>query len=243
MARTAAALIIGNEILTGKVREANVQRLAHELFRMGIALKRVIVCPDDIETIAADLRALRAAHDLVFTSGGVGPTHDDLTLPAVARAFDRALVRSPVIEALIRGHWGERVTEGHLRMADVPDGADLLQTNEVPWPVVSIENVFVLPGVPEIFEVKLAMLRERIGADVPFVSRALYTMCDEGEVAALLEAIVGAHPGVEVGSYPRWRDPTYRVKITFDGRDPARVDAALEACRAALDPALIVRVE
>jgi len=243
MARTAAALIIGNEILTGKVREANVQRLAHELFRMGIALKRVIVCPDDIETIATDLRALRAAHDLVFTSGGVGPTHDDLTLPAVARAFDRALVRSPVIEALIRGHWGERVTEGHLRMADVPDGADLLQTNEVPWPVVSIENVFVLPGVPEIFEVKLLMLRERIGADVPFVSRALYTMCDEGEVAALLQTIVGAHPGVEVGSYPRWRDPTYSVKITFDGRDPARVDAALEACRAALAPELIVRVE
>ena len=243
MARTAAALIIGNEILTGKVREANVQRLAHELFRMGIALKRVIVCPDDIETIATDLRALRAAHDLVFTSGGVGPTHDDLTLPAVARAFDRALVRSPVIEALIRGHWGERVTEGHLRMADVPDGADLLQTNEVPWPVVSIENVFVLPGVPEIFEVKLLMLRERIGADVPFVSRALYTRCDEGEVAALLETIVGAHPGVEVGSYPRWRDPTYSVKITFDGRDPARVDAALEACRAALAPELIVRVE
>jgi molybdenum cofactor synthesis domain-containing protein len=243
MARTAAALIIGNEILTGKVREANVQRLAHELFRMGIALRRVIVCPDDIETIASDLRALRAAHDLVFTSGGVGPTHDDLTLPAVARAFDRPLVRSPVIEALIRGHWGERVTEGHLRMADVPAGADLLQTSDVPWPVVSIENVYVLPGVPEIFEVKLLMLRERIGSDVPFVSRALYTMCDEGEVAALLEAIVRAHPGVEVGSYPRWRDPTYRVKITFDGRDPARVDAALEACRSALAPELIVRVE
>lgn len=243
MARTAAALIIGNEILTGKVREANVQRLAHELFRLGIAFRRVIVCPDDVETIARDLRELREAHDLVFTSGGVGPTHDDLTLPAVARSFDRPLVRSPIIEELIRGYWGERATEGHLRMADVPEGADLLSTGDVPWPVVCVENVFVLPGVPEIFEVKLQLLRERIGSDVPFVSRALYTMCDEGEIAGLLERVVRAHPGVEIGSYPRWRDPSYRVKLTFDGRDPAAVDAALEACRAALAPELIVRVE
>lgn len=243
MARTAAALIIGNEILTGKVREANVQRLAHELFRLGIAFRRVIVCPDDVDTIARDLRELREAHDLVFTSGGVGPTHDDLTLPAVARSFDRPLVRSPIIEGLIRGYWGERATEGHLRMADVPEGADLLSTGDVPWPVVCVENVFVLPGVPEIFEVKLQLLRERIGSDVPFVSRALYTMCDEGEIAGLLERVVRAHPGVEIGSYPRWRDPSYRVKLTFDGRDPAAVDAALEACRAALAPELIVRVE
>lgn len=243
MARTAAALIIGNEILTGKVREANVHRLAHELFRMGIALRRVIVCPDEVEIIAEDLGALRSAHDLVFTSGGVGPTHDDVTLPGVARAFGRGLVRSPVIEGLIRGYWGERVTEGHLRMADVPEGAELLQAGEVPWPVICIENVCVLPGVPELFEMKLTMLRERIGSDEPFVSRALYVMCDEGEIAALLEDIVQSHPGVEVGSYPRWRDPTYRVKLTFDGREPSLVDAALEACRAALAPELVVRVE
>lgn len=243
MARTAAALIIGNEILTGKVREANVQPLARELFRAGIALRRVIVCPDDVEVIARDLTTLRTTHDLVFTSGGVGPTHDDVTLPAVARSFGRKVVRSPIIEELIRGYWGARVTEGHLRMADVPEGAELLSTRDVPWPIVCIENVSVLPGVPEIFERKLVVLRERIGSDVPFVSRALYTLCDEGEIAALLEDVVRAHPGVEVGSYPRWSDPSYRVKLTFDGRDPAAVDAALEACRAALAPELVVRVE
>ncbi|HEY8429710.1 MAG TPA: molybdopterin-binding protein [Sandaracinaceae bacterium] len=243
MARTAAALIIGNEILTGKTREANVQLLARELFRLGIALRRVIVCPDEIETIADDLNALRAAHDLVFTSGGVGPTHDDVTLPAVARAFGRPLERSPVIEALIRAHWGERVTEGHLRMADVPAGAELVATDDVPWPVICVDNVCVLPGVPEIFEIKLMMLRERIGADVPFVSRALYTMCDEGEIAALLEEVARAHPSVDIGSYPRFRDPTYRVKLTFDGKSREAVDAALEACRAALPAEAIVRIE
>ncbi|MCZ7681899.1 MAG: molybdopterin-binding protein [Sandaracinaceae bacterium] len=243
MTRTAAALIIGNEILTGKVREANAQLLARELFKLGVALRRVIVCPDDVATIAADLNALRAAHDLVFTSGGVGPTHDDVTLPGVARAFDRPLERSPLIEGLIRGHWGGRVTEGHLRMADVPRGAELLATDAVPWPVIRVENVYVLAGVPEIFELKLAMLRDRIGQGTPFVSRALYTMCDEGEIAALLEEVARAYPDVEIGSYPRWRDPTYRVKLTFDGVRPESVDAALEACRAALPAEAIVRVE
>lgn len=243
MTRTAAALIIGNEILTGKVREANVQLLARELFGLGVALRRVIVCPDDVAIIAADLDAMRQAHDLVFTSGGVGPTHDDVTLPGVARAFDRPLERSLLIEGLIRAHWGDRVTEGHLRMADVPRGAELLATNTAPWPVIRVENVYVLAGVPEIFELKLAMLRDRIGQGAPFVSRALYTMCDEGEIAALLEDVARAHPDVEIGSYPRWRDPTYRVKLTFDGLRPESVDAALEACRAALPAEAIVRVE
>lgn len=241
--RSAAALVIGNEILTGKVREANVQRLARELFRVGVALRRVVVCPDDVEIIAADLRALRTSHDLVFTSGGVGPTHDDVTLLGVARAFDRALTRSDRLESLIRAHWGERVTQQHLRMADLPEGADLIEDADVPWPTIRVENVHVLPGVPEFFELNVAMLRSRIRGEVPFVSRALYTNCDEGEIAALLEEIARAYPDVEVGSYPRWRDPSYRVKLTFDGRVPEAVDAALEACRAALPPALVVRVE
>jgi molybdenum cofactor synthesis domain-containing protein len=242
MPRRAAMLVIGNEILTGKVRESNLETLAHELFRMGITLARAVVCADEIDIIARDLNELRAAHDLVFTSGGVGPTHDDVTLPAVARAFDRALERSPIIEDLIRQHWGDRVTDGHLRMADVPAGAEVV-IEDVPWPVISIENVYVLPGVPEIFKVELLALRRRIGSDTPFVTRAIYTMCDEGEIAALLEEVTREHPNVGVGSYPRWRDPAYRVKLTFDGADRGSVDAALELCRAGLPPSSIVRIE
>src|SRR5262245_46798392 len=152
MARTAAALIIGNEILTGKIREENLSFLGAELFGMGIALRRVIVCPDDVEIIASDLNLFRTTQDLVFMSGVVGPTHDDVTLPAVALAFDRPLARSSLIEGLIRGYWGERTTEEHLRMADVPEGANLLYNPDMPWPVITVENVFVLPGVPEIFK-------------------------------------------------------------------------------------------
>ena len=110
MARTAAALIIGNEILTGKIQESNLGYLGQELFKLGIVLARAVVCRDDIDVIAADLNALRASHDIVFTSGGVGPTHDDVTLPAVAKAFGRNLVRAPEIEALIRDYHGASVT-------------------------------------------------------------------------------------------------------------------------------------
>jgi molybdenum cofactor synthesis domain-containing protein len=243
MARSAAALIIGNEILTGKIREANLHVLAKELRLLGIELRRVVICPDDIDTIAEDLRALRLRHDLVFTSGGVGPTPDDVTLPAVAKAFDRPLERSETIEGLIRGYWGERVTEGHLRMADVPEGAELSSNPEMPWPVISVDNVCVLPGVPEIFAVKLRLLREKIGSDAPFVTRAVYTTCDEGSIAALLEELGRRHPAVEIGSYPKWRSEDYRVKLTFDGREADAVDAAVEACCEALSDDQIVRIE
>jgi molybdenum cofactor synthesis domain-containing protein len=243
MVRTAAALIIGNEILTGKIRDENTHVLARELRLLGIRLARVIVCPDDIDVIADDLRTLGRAHDLVFTSGGVGPTPDDVTLPAVAKAFEVPLERSPLIEGLIRGYWGDKTTNGHLRMADVPRGAVLLSNPEVPWPVICLENVSVLPGVPEIFRLKLRLLRERIGADAPFVSRALYTRCDEGTIAALLEEVGRLHPAVEIGSYPRWRHEEYKVKLTFDGLDAMAVEAALEACRTGLPEDDVVRVE
>jgi len=243
MPRSAAALIIGNEILTGKIREENLQVLAREMRLLGIELRRVIVCPDEIEVIAADLTALREAHDFVFTSGGVGPTPDDVTLPAVARSFDRPLVRSETIESLIRGYWGDETTPGHLRMADVPEGAELSSNAEMPWPVITVDNVCVLPGVPQIFATKLRLLRDKIGAERPFVSRALFTKCDEGSIAEILEAVGAKYPDVEIGSYPRWRDPRYRVKLTFDGLDEASVDAALAKCRELVGEDAIVEVE
>lgn len=243
MVRTAAALIIGNEILSGKIQEKNVAFLARELFALGVALRRVVVCPDDLEIIAKDLNDLRAAFDFVFTSGGVGPTHDDITIEAIAHAFGRDVERSAEVESMIRRHFGERVTEGHLRMANMPAGAELVRSAAVPWPTIAIDNVFVLPGVPEIFELKLAVLRDRLRGDAPFVSEAVYTRCDEGEIAALLEQIVVRHPDVTVGSYPAWRNPEYKVKLTFDSTSESSVRAAADALVASLAPDLVVRRE
>jgi molybdopterin-biosynthesis enzyme MoeA-like protein len=243
MARSAAALIIGNEILTGKVPEQNVAFLGRELFALGVTLRRVVVCPDEVPTIVRELDGLRAAHDLVFTSGGIGPTHDDVTLEAVAAAFGRPLVRSAEIEALIRGHFGERTHEGHLRMADVPEGCELVKNDAMPWPTVCLQGVYVMPGVPEIFRMKFDVLRPRIAGGTPYVSRALYTTKDEFEIAALLTRVAAQSADVAIGSYPTFRSPEYKVKVTFDGQDGAAVERALAAVRDGIGEGAIVRVE
>ena len=134
MSRSAAALIIGNEILSGKIVDTNTTFLARMLFDLGIELRRVVVCPDEIDTIAADLSVLRATHDLVFTSGGVGPTHDDVTIEGVAASFDRPVVRSEAVENMIRHYYGDRATEAHFRMANMPEGAEMIRSSTAPWP-------------------------------------------------------------------------------------------------------------
>lgn len=241
--RTAAALIIGNELLSGKIAEANLLVLARELRGLGVQLRRVVMVLDDIETIAAEVRALAATHDVVVTSGGVGPTHDDLTVEGVARAFDAAIVTAPEIERLIRGYYAERCTEGHLLMARIPAGARLVSSPAVPWPTVVMRNVWVLPGVPEVFRMKIPHLRDELVGDAPFVSRAVFTSLDEGDIKVLLDSVVAAHPGVEIGSYPKWHDAEYRTKLTFDGLDPAQVEVARDAFIVGLPPGAVVRVE
>jgi molybdopterin-biosynthesis enzyme MoeA-like protein len=243
VSRTAAALIIGNEILTGKIQESNLGYLAQELFKLGIVLDRAVVCRDEIGVIVRDLNELRRTHDMVFTSGGVGPTHDDVTLPAIAQAFGRVLTRAPQIEALIREYHGERVTEDHLRMADVPEGARFIANDDVPWPTVAIENVYIFPGVPEIFRLKFAVLRAQLNQGQRFYSRAVLTMCDEGEIAAQLSSVAEQHPLLFIGSYPRFRATDYRLKVTVDGPDEVQVAHALEQIIAFLPRDKIVRVE
>ena len=244
---TAALLLIGNELLSGKVEEANLAELAKLLRRLGVDFRRAVMVQDDIETIASEIRSLKASHEWVFTSGGVGPTHDDVTIEAVALAFDRKVVTDPTLEAQIRAHYADRVKPGHLRMALVPEGASLEVTTEVPWPVVRIENTWVLPGVPEAFRKKLEVIEQVwatvAGSSAPFLSRAVYVKLDEGELMPLLETVVTQYPAVGVGSYPKWHDPSYKTKLTFDGKDPALVGAAFNAFLALLPPSEPQRTE
>jgi len=243
MPRTAAALVIGNEILSGKIADTNTTFLARALFELGIELRRVVVCPDEVDTISHDLTQLRTAHDLVFTSGGVGPTHDDVTIEGVAASFDRPVVRSVAVEKMIRHYYGDRANDAHLRMANMPEGAEMIRSSEAPWPTVVIENVFVLPGVPEIFELKLADLRKRLDEGHEFHSQAVYTLSGEGEIASLLERIADAFTGVMVGSYVKWKAEDYRTKVTFDGSDSDAVTRAADMLVAELDTELFVRRE
>ncbi len=243
-ARTAAALIIGNEILTGKVSEANVIVMAKELFALGVELRRIVVCPDEIPVIARDLRELSSTHDIVITSGGIGPTHDDVTIKAVAAAFGGRVVRSPEYVALLQKHYGDRLTDMHLRMADVPEGARLISTVQTSWPTVVMKNVYVFPGVPQIFQFKFPVMREELKSGERFFSHAVYVALDEPALAQLLDELSAAHTGVSIGSYLHWGDDAdYRTKLTIDGREQALVEACFAAMLAGIPQDKLVRSE
>jgi len=241
--KTAAALVIGNELLSGKVEDANVHVLARTLRSLGIELRRVVMVLDELDVIAREVKELAASHDWLFTSGGVGPTHDDVTVLGVARAFGVDVVQDPTLASMLREYYRERCTDGHLQMALVPQGA-VLETHEtVRWPTIRYANTWLLPGVPEIFRMKLAVVVDRLSGGVGFVSRAVFTKMDEGDLKPLLDAVVAKFPDVSVGSYPKWQDPSYKTKLTFDGREPERVDAARDAFVALLPSGEPQRVE
>jgi len=223
-----AILLIGNEILSGKVEEQNARYLVRELRALGVAVGRMEVVPDDLDDIAATVRRLAERFDVVFTSGGVGPTHDDVTLPAIAAAFGREMVRHPELEQIMRRAFGAGLHARDLRMADVPAGTRLEYGGAAPgaiWPVVVVENVWVLPGVPSIFRRKFEAIRELFRGP-PIYARAVYSSEMEGAIADALDAVVAGWPEVEIGSYPHVDAREYKVKLTLDGRDREAVDAA-----------------
>ena len=240
----AAILLIGNEILSGKVEEQNARYLVRELRALGVTVGRIEIVPDDLDDIATSVRTLSARFDVVFSSGGVGPTHDDVTLPAVAAAFGRAMVRDAELERLIRDGFGAGLHTRDLRMADIPDGARLERGaggGGAMWPVVVVENVWILPGVPSIFRRKFEAIRE-IFRSAPIYGRAVYSREGEGAIAEALDAVVAGWPSVEIGSYPHLDATDYKVKITLDGRDRRAVDAATAGLSERLGPA-VVRVD
>ena len=239
--RTAAALVIGNEILSGKVADANVHELAKMLRALGILFERVVMLPDEMEPLTREIRALSESHDVVFTSGGVGPTHDDITVEAVARAFGLPVLEHPELAALLRGVYGDRLTDAHLLMARVPEGSVLCAAAEVEWPTPVTRNVWMLPGIPDLFRVKLLIVREHLRGPTPFISRSLFLRTEEPLLKPLLDQVVARHPDVEIGSYPKWFDPTYRTLITFDAREASRAAEALEDLQQLVAPGEIVR--
>jgi molybdenum cofactor synthesis domain-containing protein len=239
----AAAVLIGDELLSGKVRDENLHALATTLRSLGIELCRVSIVGDDVAAIAREVAELSRSHDVVFTSGGVGPTHDDVTMQAVARAFGVTTTLDPLTERKLRDFYGERCREVHLRMAVVPEGATLAVVAEGAWPTVIMHNVWILPGVPEIFRMKLGLVRERLRGPAPFFSRAVLTGLGEPELVPLLERTVSEHAAVSIGSYPNWSGQHYRTKVTFDARESAAVTAALDAFVALLPEGALVGVE
>ena len=241
-APTAAILVIGDEILSGKTDDLNGRLLIRELRDLGVSLSRILIIPDVAEEVAEGVRDLSRRVDFIFTSGGVGPTHDDVTILGIARAFDCPVVRDPVLEARIRAHFGEGVDESRLRMADVPQGTELIETPDLRWPVLQMRNVYILPGVPELFRRKFLAIRERFRVP-PFQARTIFTLQDEFDIAERLSELALAYPQVAIGSYPDFAAPDYRVKLTLESKDSTALEAAVKELLGRLDGAQIVRCE
>lgn len=222
-AQTAGILIIGNELLTGKIDDVNARFLIRALRTAGVRLERVLFVRDDLEIIAREVGAMSAAYDHVFTSGGVGGTHDDITLPAVARAFELEVVEHPEMRALLHQYFGDELKESHLRMARLPAGSEVCSGPGVKVPVVRTRNVFVLPGTPEHLRAKLPAILPYLRGTEVWLGEIYLRVYEElvAEDLAEAEDLVDA---VEVGSYPRFDEGVdHKVKITIDGPSEAEV--------------------
>lgn len=232
---TACVIIIGNEILSGRTQDANLAYLSKALNAVGIRVMEARVVRDDEAAIVEAVNACRAAWDHVFTTGGIGPTHDDITAGCIARAFGVPVVRHPgAVELLTRYYAAADLNEARLKMAEVPEGATLIDNPVSSAPGFQIGNVYVLPGVPRILQAMVDGLAARLKGGEPVLSRTISAYTTESGIALALTAVQDRHPATEIGSYPFVRAGRFGVSLVVRATDPVQLDDAAEAVAAML---------
>ncbi len=227
---TAAILVIGDEILSGRTRDSNLHFLAGELTRIGITLGEARIVADSHAEIVAAVRALSANYTHVFTSGGIGPTHDDITADAVAEAMGAAISHRADAMALLQAHYdrsGLPFNEARQRMARIPDGAVLIDNPVSTAPGFTIGNVHVMAGVPKIFEAMVASVLPNLTGGPALLSQTLRVNRGEGEIAGDFGALAAEFPDLSMGSYPFIQNGAHGTNLVIRGTDPARLDAAM----------------
>lgn len=225
---TASIIIIGNEILSGRTQEANLRYLAQGLNAQGIRLSEVRVIADLIEPIVAGVNELRARYDYVFTTGGIGPTHDDVTSQAIAQSFGINLERNAEAVRRLKAYYGDALNEPRLRMAQLPVNATLLDNPVSQAPGYQVENVYVLPGVPRILQAMFDGFKQRLAGGQPMLSRAVNAFIPESTAAAGLAEIQKKFPDAEIGSYPFIRNRQLGTALVVRSPVPAELEAAIQ---------------
>jgi molybdenum cofactor synthesis domain-containing protein len=226
---TACVLIIGNEILSGRTQDENLAYLAKGLNEVGVRLREARVIADDGPTIVATVNEVRRKYDYVFTTGGIGPTHDDITSACIAEAFGVPLILHPEAKRLLENHYPPgALNEARLRMAHVPEGAALLPNPISRAPGFRIENVFILPGVPQIMQAIFSEARHNLRGGARVLSRSVSCTLGEGTLANGLTALQNRYPELEIGSYPYFRRADFGTTLVVRGTDRERLLAAVE---------------
>lgn len=227
---TAAMLVIGDEILSGRTRDSNMHHLAGQLSEAGIDLKEVRVVGDESDTIIAGVQALSQVYEHVFTSGGIGPTHDDITANCIAAAFDATIDVRDDARAILAEHYaksGTELNEARLRMARIPAGANLIENPVSAAPGFKLGNVHVMAGVPSVFQAMVASVLPTLTGGAPLISKTWRIERGEGDIAGPLGALAEAYPELSMGSYPFQKDGKYGAHIVIRGNDEAQIDAAM----------------
>ena len=239
---TAGFLVIGNEILSGKIVDTNSPYLAGELREIGVDLERILTIPDVVDIIAAETLAMSRAYDYVFTSGGIGPTHDDVTMESIAQAFERKVVLDERLVARMERATGKPLNDAMQKMAMLPEDAKVVDAGDLWFPVIVVENVHIFPGIPQLFEKKFRSIRHRF-AGVPFQLSRIYVDRYESDIADDLNALLVEFPDLMLGSYPRIGEAGYRVMLTLESRDADYLGRAMESLRAKLPAEAIHKIE
>jgi molybdenum cofactor synthesis domain-containing protein len=240
--KTAGIIVIGNEILSGKIQDSNSFFLASELRALGVNVMRISVIPDDIETIGREALYFSESFDYVFTSGGVGPTHDDITAAGIAYGFGVRLIKHPALEQKFRQRYGKTCNEAVLKMAEVPEGAELIDFGNLRFPLVAFRNIFIFPGIPKYLREKFGLIKERFRTNALYLKR-LFLDAEESDIAAVLNRIVASNVEVSFGSYPILDNPEYKIIVTAESRSEDSLSKALRQLLDCLPGDIIVKVE
>lgn len=243
---TAALVVIGDEILSGRTEDKNIAQVARWLNEQGIRLAEVRVVPDETSAIVEAVNALRPDHDYLFTTGGIGPTHDDITIDSIATAFGVPVIVHPEARRILEEYYRDRplgLTEARLRMARVPAGAELIPNPTSGAPGVRIGNVYILAGIPNVAKAMLEALEGRIEGGDPMVSVTVRAYAAESDVAELLKAVQDDHPGVSIGSYPFYRQSKYGADFVVRSDDGKLANACAKVLRKRLEAAGVEIVE
>jgi FAD synthetase len=224
------------------VTDTNTPFLIRELYSLGVQVRRLVVVPDCLEQIAHEVQRASREFDIVLTSGGVGPTHDDITYEGIAKAFGIALEEHPDLRRQLEAHFRDRLNEATLKMARIPAGATLNYAEPYRFPLVVVRNVHIFPGVPELLRARFLALRDRFRTD-PFFLVRIFTRQEESALARHLEATLSACPGIEIGSYPRFDSIEYKVMVTLESKESGLLLKARDFLLARLEPLALVRVE
>lgn len=238
----AAIMIIGNEVLSGKVIEQNAAYLTKALRAIGVSVERIVVIPDQVHVIAAEIRSIRKHFGLIFSCGGIGPTHDDVTVQGLAKGLDCPVIRHPDLLQTLKKVYGPNLSEAQIRMADVPNGTQFIYSEGLRVPVLKFEQIYIFPGIPELVVKKFEVIKERF-REQPFHLTKMFLDQREGVIAHHLEETLRQYPKLLLGSYPILHDPRHKIMLTLESKDSTYLQEASQCLLDLLPGGSVVNIE